>query len=121
MIRPVQTRFEGAYFDGRSPVHRVAAVEVGAAGLTVTEEGELPMQWSMPTIRIAEEGSHGEPVRLERETGESLMIESPDFMEALRQHDLAKPESPLVLRGWPQIVLCCLAITAIGGAMYWWG
>jgi predicted Zn-dependent protease len=49
------------------------------------------------------------------------VVESADFMESLRQHGLSTSGASLALRGWPQIVLCCLAIVAIGSAIYWWG
>jgi Zn-dependent protease with chaperone function len=116
MISPLPSRFDAAYYDGRAAVRHTVTVDVGTEGLIIAGES-----WPQGTWRVSGDGSYGEPVRVERDSGETLIVESPDFMEALRQHGLDTTKPSRTLRGWPQIVLCCLAIVAIGGAMYWWG
>jgi len=116
MIRPLPSRFAATRYDGRSAMRHAVTIEVGADGLGIAGE-----TWTRGTWRVAGDGSYGEPVRVERDSGETLVVESTEFTESLRQHGVATTGASLALRGWPQIVLCCLAIMAIGGAMYWWG
>src|SRR5437016_3937985 len=116
MISPLPSRFDATRYDGRTAVRDAVTVQVSANGLGVAEE-----TWTSGTWRVAADGMYGEPVRVERDSGETLVIGAGDFIESLRQHGLANTRAALALRGWPQIVWCCLAILAIGGAMYWWG
>src|SRR5258708_880665 len=116
MISPLPSRFDATYYDGRTAVSHTVTVEVGTNGLSM--DGQA---WTIGTWRVMGDGSYDGPVRIERDSGETLMVESKDFVESLRQHGVPVPARSLALRGWPQIVLCCLGVAAIGAAMYWWG
>jgi len=74
--------------------------------------------WLSSDLKIATKGSYGEPVRIEGTGGAALVFESADFFEALRQHGLASSAIPLDLRGWPAVLMCCLAIALLGGVLY---
>ena len=122
MIRPLQSRFEARYYDGLAPTRNAATVDLSSAGLNITVAGRDPMAWSFTGMRIVADGSYGEPVRIERDSGESLVVETTDFIEAMRQHGGAqRPAIQLDLRGWPAILFCCIAIVLIAGILYVWG
>jgi Zn-dependent protease with chaperone function len=121
MIRPLATRYQAWFYDGRQAVRHAAEVELESAGLRITVNDEPFASWPYADLGFSADGSYGEPVRIERASGETLVIESPDFMEALRQHGIATGGLRFELRSWPAVVLGLIAVVAIAGAMYTWG
>lgn len=116
MIKPIDGRFEAWYYDGRTPVRRPVSVELHSDGLHGVE-GQI---WAYAELRLACDGSHGEPVRLCRGT-EILVLHSGMFLKALRQ---AAPELEVRsfhLNGVPSILLACMAIAAVTACAYLWG
>jgi predicted Zn-dependent protease len=118
MIRPLDSRYDALYYDGFAPVRRPAVVQLESDGLRVAIEGGSEVTWPSSEFKIAEEGSYGEPVRIEGSSGDTLVIESPEFFEALRQHGLVGSALSFDLRGWPAVLMCCLAVGIIGGLLY---
>ena len=121
MIRPLENKFAACYYDGLAAVRHDAEVHLDSAGLTIEVAGIPAMLWHYQGMKLAADGSYGEPVRIERPSREALVVESHDFVEALRQHGFATSALQLDLRSWPAVLFCCIAIVAIGSAMYVWG
>ncbi len=122
MIRPLESRFEAHYYDGNAPIRNAAIVDLSIAGLNITVAGHDAMAWGYAGLKIASDGSYGEPIRIERDSGESLIVETADFMEAMRQHGGAQqPAIQLDLRGWPAVLFCCIAIAVVASILYFWG
>jgi predicted Zn-dependent protease len=118
MIKPLDNSFEAFYYDGLAAVRHSATVELGSAQLNIDIQGRPAMVWPYSALRFAADGSYGEPVRVEHGSAEALVIESHDFVEALRQHGITRRAIPLDLRRWPAVLLCCIAIAVIGGVLY---
>lgn len=118
MIRPIESVFRARYYDGKFPVSHEASVEIGAFTLIVSVEGADPSAWPFPAIHFGADGSHGEPVRMEHVSGETLIVESRDFVEALRQHGIQRAPVAINLRSWPAILGCCAAIAVLAGIYY---
>jgi beta-barrel assembly-enhancing protease len=118
MIRPLDNSFEAFYYDGLAAVRHPATVELGAAELNIGMTGKSALVWPYAALRFAADGSYGEPVRIEHGPAEALVIESHDFVEALRQHGVTRRALPLDLRRWPAVLLCCIAIALIGSVLY---
>lgn len=113
------SRFAAVYYDGIAPVRHPVSVEIGPSGLLLTAEDREPFRWDYGDVRVVADGAYGEPVRIERGVAEALVVESHDFPEALRQHNvLPQPAIRLDLRGWPAVLLCCVAIAIIASALY---
>jgi predicted Zn-dependent protease len=121
MIRPLDNSFEAFYYDGLVALRRPARVELGAAELNIDMVGRATLIWPYAGLRFDADGSYGEPVRIEHGSAEALVIESHDFVEALRQHGVARRAIPLDLRRWPAVLICCIAIAAIASTLYAWG
>lgn len=125
MIRPIESSFEAFYYDGLIARRHTANVELGTAGLSIAiQEGDRVGQtlaWPYASLRFAADGSYGEPVRIEHGSAEALVIESHDFVEALRQHGVTRRAIPLDLRRWPAVLLCCIAIVIAASTLYIWG
>jgi Zn-dependent protease with chaperone function len=122
MIRPLDSRFEARYYDGHAPVRQPAIVDLDGEGLNISVAGRDSMVWKYAGLSIAADGSYGEPIRMERTSGESLIVENTDFMEAMRQHGGAqRPAIQFDLRGWPAVLFCCIAIAIIASVLYVWG
>lgn len=125
MILPAESTYEAIFYDGKQAVRREARVELANRELTLTVQGEDPVVWPYEAIRIADQGTYGEPVRIEFSTGGTLVVEAHGFTEALRQFGVMKsPAIPLVanldLRSWPTIIFCCIAIVCLGAGYYVW-
>jgi predicted Zn-dependent protease len=118
MIRPLDNSFEAFYYDGLAAVRYPATVELGAVELNIGIAGRSALIWPYDALRFAADGSYGEPVRIEHGSAEALVIESHDFVEALRQHGVTRRAIPMDLRRWPAVVLCCIAIALIGTLLY---
>jgi Zn-dependent protease with chaperone function len=121
MIRPLDNSFEAFYYDGLAAVRHRATLELGSTELDIQMAGKSTLVWPYASLRFAADGSYGEPVRIEHGSAEALVIESHDFMEALRQHGVARRAIPLDMRGWPAILLCCIAIAILAATFYIWG
>ena len=97
-------------------------MEVEADALMLTVQGfeqAEPHRWPYAGVHFAADGSYGEPVRIEKnDSNERLVVDSPDFLDALQQHGIAKPHLALDLHSWQAVLLCSLAIVAIAGFMY---
>src|ERR1700687_3340881 len=118
MIRPLDNSFEAFYYDGLAAVRHPARVDLGAAQLNIGISGRTALVWSYSALQFASDGSYGEPVRIEHGSAEALVIQSRDFVEALRQHGVTRRAIPLDLRRWPAVLLCCIAIAAIASILY---
>lgn len=122
MIRPLDSSFDATYYDGRVAVRHQAEVRIREAGLLVTVDGagvpQEPMQWIYADTRFATEGTYGEPVRMERASGETLVVDSTNFIEALQQHGVVRKTIPLDLKGWPSVLLCLIFISILGSVYY---
>jgi len=122
MIRPLDSRFAARYYDGQASIRHPATVDLDSEGLNITIAGRDAMVWKYAGLRIAADGSYGEPIRMERLSGESLIVENTDFMEAMRQHGGAeRPAIQLDLRGWPAVLFCCIGIAVVATVLYVWG
>jgi predicted Zn-dependent protease len=117
MIRPLDNSFEAFYYDGLVAVRHPATVELGATELNIGMPGRSSLVWPYAALRFAADGSYGEPVRIEHGSAEALVIESHDFVEALRQHGVTR-RAILDLRSWQAVLSCCIAIVLIGGILY---
>jgi len=118
MIRPLANSFDAFYYDGISAVRYPATVELGAAELNIGLREKPALVWPYATLRFAADGTYGEPVRIENGPAEALVIESHDFVEALRQHGMKRRTFPLDLRSWQAVLLCCIAIALIATVLY---
>ena len=118
MIRPLDNPFEAFYYDGQAAVRHPATVELSAAELNIGIPGRSSLIWPYTALRFASDGSYGEPVRIEHGSAEALVIESHDFVEALRQHGVTRRAIPMDLRRWPAVLLCCVAIALIATILY---
>jgi Zn-dependent protease with chaperone function len=118
MIRPLDSLFEGFYYDGRAAVRYAATVTLGEAELNIGVTGRSPLVWPYLALRFTADGSYGEPVRIEHGSAEALVIESHDFVEALRQHGVTRSAIPVDLRRWPWVLFCCIAIATIATILY---
>lgn len=121
MIRPLGDSFEAFYYDGQAAVRHSARVNLGTGGLNIGIDGGVAVAWPYDTLRFTADGSYGEPVRIEHGSAEALVIESRDFVEALRQHGVTRRAVPIDLRNWPSVVFCCIAIAIIASIFYTWG
>jgi predicted Zn-dependent protease len=121
MIRPLANSFEGFYYDGQAAVRHPATVELGGTELKIALAEKSSLIWPYASMRFAADGSYGEPVRIEYGAAEAVVIESHDFVEALRQHGVTRRAVPLDLRRWPAVMLCCIAIAIIAATFYVWG
>src|SRR2546425_13317112 len=104
VIRPLQSRFDAVYYDGEIPARYTASAEILPDGLHITLGPGSEMLWPYQAIHFASDGSYGEPVRIESPQGQTLVVESRDFIEALRQHGIAR-RPPLDLRSWQAVAL----------------
>src|SRR5579864_1062618 len=120
MIKPLDTRFAACYYDGVTPIRHNVEVDLDTAGIGIVLAGCETIVWPYPAMRIATDGSYGEPIRIERD-GQTLVVESSDFIEAMRQHGAANSAIRVDLRGWPAVLFCCIAIAVIASALYVWG
>jgi len=119
MIRPIDSSFLARYYDGKFPVSHDASVEIRDAGLLVSVEGAEPEPWPISGIEFTADGAYGEPVRMESRTGETLIVESHDFVEALRQHGIQRRAPVSInLRSWPAIIACGVAIAILASIYY---
>jgi Zn-dependent protease with chaperone function len=118
MIRPLESSFEGRYYDGQTAVRQAAIVELLASGLQISAMGKPAVLWRYNAVRFATDGTYGEPVRIENAAGEAVVIEAHNFFEALQQHGVTRTVIPLDLRSWPAVMLCCIAIIVIGSVLY---
>jgi predicted Zn-dependent protease len=121
MIRPLDNSYEAVYYDGQAPTRHGAMVQLGAAELNIAIEGGSELVWPYTTMKLAADGSYGEPVRIEHGSAAALVIESHHFVEALQQHGVTRRAVPLDLRRWPAVLLCLIAIGVIGSVFYSWG
>ncbi len=126
MITPLESRFEGWYYDGRSPVRHPATVELTEEALIIAPGNAEPLRWACSRARVISDGSDGEPIRLESEegpAGEALIVLDGRFLEALRQHTSAcgGTSSLLEFRGWRPALLASAAIVVIASGFYFWG
>src|SRR5580704_540035 len=110
MIRPLDNSYEAVYYDGQAPTRHGAMVQLGAAELNIAIEGGSELVWPYTTMKLAADGSYGEPVRIEHGSAAALVIESHHFVEALQQHGVTRRAVPLDLRRWPAVLLCLIAI-----------
>lgn len=125
-ITPRASSFDAVYFDGLHPIRRAAAVQLYDGALHVCLESVAPLSWPYSDLRVACDGSYGEPVRLELRNGtpgETILIEDEDFLTALRQYTpVDSHEPPLAnIKGWPAVLLTCAVIAAFGSIAYFWG
>lgn len=123
LIRPLAGRYEGSYFDGRIPLRHPASVDIGVEGVRILLTDAEPVDWPHEEIRVRNDGSYQEPVRLERGV-ESLAIADASFLEALRQFAplrAAQASSEFRLSGWPMVLLACLAIAGLAWVFSFWG
>jgi Zn-dependent protease with chaperone function len=131
MIRPLDNSFEAFYYDGLVAVRHPATVQLGVAELNIAIDQRPALVWPYSSLRFAADGTYGEPVRIghqssehasnEHASAEALVIESRDFVEALRQHGVTRRAIPLNLRSWPAVLLCSIAIAIIAATIYVWG
>jgi predicted Zn-dependent protease len=118
MIRPLEVSYEAVYYDGQSTTRHNARVQLRAAELEISIENGAAFIWPYTSMRITADGTYGEPVRIEHEGVEALVIEAREFVEALRQHGVTHKTIPLDLRSWPAVLLCCIAIAVIATVLY---
>src|SRR5271154_544385 len=121
MIRPLDSTFDAVYYDGQVAIRRAATVELGQAELNIGVSDGGTLVWPYANMKIAADGSYGEPVRIEHGLTEALVIESNKFVEALQQHGVTRKALPLDVRRWPAVLLCCIAITVVASVLYTWG
>lgn len=121
MIRPLDNSYAAIYYDGQVAARRTAVVQLSAAELNIEVEGGAAGVWPYCEMRITADGTYGEPVRIEHGASEAVVIESRNFVEALRQHGVTRQTLPLDLRSWPAVLLCCIAIAVIASVFYSWG
>ncbi|HLK22553.1 MAG TPA: M48 family metallopeptidase [Bryobacteraceae bacterium] len=121
MIRPLESTFEAVYYDGQVAIRRAAMAELAPAELKISLADGATLIWPYATMRIAADGSYGEPVRIEYGLTEALVIESHSFVDALHQHGVTRKALPLDVRRWPAVLLCCIAIAVIASVFYTWG
>jgi predicted Zn-dependent protease len=120
MIRPLETSYQGVYYDGNVAACNVAEVRLGPAELNIEVQGRSALTWPYATMRLAADGSYGEPVRIENGSAEALVIDSRNFVEALQQHGVMR-KTVLDLRSWQAVLVCCIAIAIIASVFYYWG
>jgi predicted Zn-dependent protease len=118
MIRPLDNSFDAFYYDGMAAVRHPAIVELGVTELNIGMAGRPALVWPYAALRFAADGTYGEPVRIEHGSSEALVIESHFFVEALRQHGVARRAFPLDLRSWQAVLLCCIAIALVATVLY---
>lgn len=125
-ITPRTSRFEAVYLDGVHPVRHPAVIDLGETGMEVRAGGRGSEWWSYEGLRVAGDGSYGEPVRLQRVEGgpgETLLVGGEGFLGALGQYTrLELPAAPLAgVKGWPAVILTCALIGVLGSAAYFRG
>ena len=118
MIRPLHNSFDALYYDGVAAVRHPATVKLGVEELNIEMQGKDSMTWPYEALRFSSDGTYGEPVRMGRGAADALVVESRDFVEALRQHGVTRRAIPLDLRSWQAVLLCCIAIALIAGVLY---
>lgn len=127
MITPIGNRFEGWYYDGLTPLRHPVTIYLTAATLEIVREGQDSLVWRHAEVRILATFAEGDPVRLERtgaQPGESLLVPSGQFLDAVRQYvpdSQRRMDSSLRLSGWPAVLIVCLIIPALAAALYFWG
>jgi len=130
-MQPMEpSKWQGHYFDGRTPVRHEVTVTVAVGGLQIQKGDAETLWWPYEQVRQAERiGSSGQ-VRLDRGEGylESLVVSDPQFLTAL-QHMVPRwaPEFGKAFGKAPRersqltvILLCAAAAVAVVWLLYTW-
>lgn len=83
----MQSNWQGAYFDGRSPARAPATVRLMQSGLEIILEDGRTLWWPYHEIRQTQGFYAGEQIRLEhgRQLPEALVVNDPAFLAALHE------------------------------------
>ena len=87
----MQAQWKGFYLDGRTAARRTASVQAARTGLSITIDDGRILWWPYGEIRQAQGAYAGEPIRLERQPAEVLVLEDIAFLSAV--HQIA-PDAP---------------------------
>ncbi|MCX6611622.1 MAG: M48 family metallopeptidase [Acidobacteria bacterium] len=124
-IKPLPAQFPGLLYDGERSLRLSGQVRLSLSQIEI-ELGDRCFGWNYADCKLVSDGFYGDPARIECSAMPSaaLLVEVPEFVEALGQHYPRIVERPwwdTRLTGWASIMRSGAGVLLLGAGFYYFG